>query len=296
MKVKTSSNSQKAFERFKKNKAAIFSFWVLIALILIAVLAPWISPYPFDEQNIDFILEAPNFQFWLGTDSLGRDMLSRLMYGARVSLSIGIVTALISLVVGSIYGAISGWFGGWIDTLMMRFIDTLYGLPGLVLLILVKVFFDSIDLVSNPELKSITGILLALSLFGWMSLARLVRAQVLQAKALPFVEASGAMGASSFRILTLHIFPNILGPIIVLLTFQIPSNILAESFLSFIGLGLQPPYSSWGVLANEGWRSMQTYPHLIASPSVMLFLVMLSFNFLGDALRDALDPKSQKKV
>ncbi|MBE8162814.1 MAG: ABC transporter permease [Bdellovibrionaceae bacterium] len=281
-------------KEIKKNKTAIASFFLIIFLFIIGLLANYVAPYSFDKQHIDFILSPPSSTFFLGTDSLGRDLFSRLIYGARISLTIAIVTAIISLIGGVVYGAISGWFGGWVDSIMMRFVDVLYSIPTLVLLILVKVIFDSLNTFENPELRALSGILLSLSILGWMSLARVVRGQVLQAKSLAFVESAQALGFSSFRIVLKHIIPNILGPIMVLITFQVPSNILFESFLSFIGLGLQPPFSSWGVLASEGWRSMRTYPHLILFPGIMLFFTMLAFNFLGDGLRDALDPKLKR--
>lgn len=258
-----------------------------------AVFAPVLAPYSFETQDVSRLLFAPDWHDWLGTDSLGRDVLSRIVYGARMSMSVGFLTALFSLIVGGIYGAVADWAGGWVDSVMMRIIDILYAIPDLVLLILVTVVFNSVKIFENPELKALTGIFLALSIVGWVSLARLVRGQVLQAKELLFVESAISLGASNSRILFRHIFPNILGPIIVMLTFQVPSNILYESFLSFIGLGLQPPYSSWGVLANDGWHSIG-YPHLILFPGAALFITMLAFNLLGDGLRDAFDPKLRK--
>lgn len=283
------------WKRLRRNRVAVASAIFIAVLCLIAILAYQLSPYPFDEQFMDNILALPSQKFLFGTDSLGRDMLSRLIHGARMSMAVGIVTAIISLFVGAAYGAISGWVGGRVDAVMMRLIDILYAVPTLVLLILVKVIFDSIPLFSNPELKALTGMLLALSVVGWVTLARMVRGQVLQVKQMVYIEAAQALGASGPRIVMRHIFPNILGPIIVILTFQIPSNILYESFLSFLGLGLQPPYSSWGVLANEGWRSLRSYPHLIISPGIALFTAMLAFNLLGDGLRDAFDPQMKDR-
>ena len=259
-----------------------------------AILAPWISPYSFETQNIDRALMSPNMTNLLGTDSLGRDMLSRIIYGARMSMSVGIFTAIFSLIIGGLYGAISGWMGGWVDAVMMRVIDILYAIPSLVLLILVGVVFNSVNIFENPELKALTGIFLALSVVGWVSLARLVRGQVLQVREMLYVEGARAIGASGWRIVARHIGPNILGPIIIMLTFQIPSNILFESFLSFIGFGLQPPFSSWGVLANDGWKA-KSYPHLIIYPGLALFVTMLAFNLLGDGLRDAFDPKLKSR-
>lgn len=285
------SLQQEAWDRLRKNNVAMVSAILIVIVCGVALMAPLLAPFPFDEQFLDRVLAAPDGRHLLGTDSLGRDMLSRLIYGARVSMAVGIITAIVSLVIGTMYGAISGWFGGWIDSVMMRFIDILDSMPPLVLLILMKVVFDALDIISNPELKALTSILLALSLVGWVSLARVVRGQVLQVKQMAYVEAARSMGAKGHRIVIQHILPNILGPIIVMLTFQIPSNILSESFLSFLGLGLQPPFSSWGVLANDGWRSLTSYPHLMISPGVAIFIAMLAFNLLGDGLRDAFDPQ-----
>lgn len=281
----------RAYRRFVKNKAAVVSVFFLIFIALMGAFAELVAPYSFETQNIDRVLEPPSGAYFFGTDSLGRDLFSRIIYGARMSMSVGILTAVVSVIIGGIYGAISGWVGGWIDTLMMRAIDILDAIPSLVLLILVGIVFTSYQPFENPELRALTGILFALSVVGWVSLARLVRGQVLQARELLFVEGAIAMGATPSRILLRHIAPNILGPVVVMLTFQIPSNILFESFLSFVGLGLQPPFSSWGVLANDGWRAKSS-PHLIIFPGVALFLTMLAFNLFGDGLRDALDPKS----
>jgi oligopeptide transport system permease protein len=292
-KNKRKSNSLWAdgLRRLKKNKVAVGSAWLVFVICLIGLFAEQLAPYPFDEQYIKHVLEPPSSRFWLGTDNLGRDLFSRLIFGARMSMAVGIFTAIISLVLGTIYGAISGWVGGYVDSIMMRIVDILYSIPTLVLLILVKVIFDSVTLFENPEFRALTGILAALSVVGWVTLARVVRGQVLQVKQLSYVESARALGARGHWIVIRHVFPNILGPIVVLLTFQIPSNILFESFLSFLGLGLQPPYSSWGVLANEGWKSLRTYPHLMIAPGVALFVSMLAFNLFGDGLRDAFDPQ-----
>ncbi|MCB0341814.1 MAG: ABC transporter permease [Bdellovibrionales bacterium] len=285
-----------AYRRLKANKASIVSAVIIYILCIIALLANYVAPYSFSDQYMDKILVGPTPEHWLGTDSLGRDMLSRIIYGARMSMAVGILTAIISLVIGLVYGAISGWVGGRVDAMMMRFVDILYAIPTLVLMILVKVVFDSVNVFTNPELKALTSILLALSVVGWVQLARVVRGQVLQVKQMAYVEASRALGGSSVGIVFRHVLPNILGPIVVLLTFQIPANILYESFLSFIGLGLQPPYSSWGVLASEGYKLIRSYPHVIISPGVAIFVAMMAFQFFGDGLRDALDPKLRGKV
>ncbi len=281
------------WRRMTRNRGAVVSLYFIGFICLVAILAPWISPFSFETQDIDRALMGPNGINWLGTDSLGRDMLSRIIYGARMSMAVGIMTAVFSLAIGGLYGAVSGWLGGWVDAVMMRIIDILYAIPSLVLLILVGVAFNSVKLFENPEIKALSGIFLALAVVGWVSLARLVRGQVLQVREMLYIESARALGASGSRIVWRHIFPNILGPIIVMLTFQIPANILFESFLSFIGLGLQPPYSSWGVLANDGWRA-KSYPHLILFPGLALFLTMLAFNLLGDGLRDAFDPKIKR--
>lgn len=284
-----------AYKRLKKNKGAVGSAYVIIALFAISLAAPWITRFTFDEQDMSRILVGPNSINWLGTDSLGRDLLSRIIYGGRISMTVGVVTALISLAIGTVYGAISGWIGGRVDAVLMRLIDTLQSIPELVLLILVMVQFDAMNFFTNPELRALAGIITALAITGWAGVARIVRGQVLQTKQMLFVEAATALGASGTVIIFRHILPNILGPIIVTLTFQIPANVLYESFLSFIGLGLQPPFSSWGVLAAEGWRSLKTYPHLIIYPGIALFVSMLAFNLFGDGLRDAFDPKMKNR-
>lgn len=285
-----------AWRRLKKNRAAVYSGYFILALCFVALFAEVLAPYSFEEQNMDRILDTPSAQHWLGTDDLGRDLFSRLIFGAQMSMAVGIFTAIISLAMGVIYGAISGWIGGRLDALMMRVVDILDSIPTLVLLILVKIFFDAVNIFDDPKMRALTGVLMALSVFGWIMLARVVRGQVLQVKESLFVEAAQALGAPSLWVVIRHVLPNILGPIIVVLTFQIPSNIMFESFLSFIGLGLQPPYSSWGVLANAGWKTIKSYPHLIIAPGCALFFTMLAFNLLGDGLRDAFDPKMRGRM
>ena len=283
---------RRVWQIFRLHRVAFVSLVAIVFISFVSLLAPWVAPYSFDEQ-LGRILLSPCPRHWLGTDSLGRDILSRLIYGGRISMTVGVVTAIISMILGTLYGALAGWAGGLTDALMMRAIDILYSIPSLVLLILIKVIFDSLPF-ENTELKALTGIIMALSVVGWVTLARVVRGQVLQAKERLYVEAARCMGGGMWRILFRHIFPNILGIIIVLLTFQIPANILFESFLSFLGLGLQPPYSSWGVLAEEGWKSLTTYPHLTLAPSVALLVTMMAFNLLGDGLRDILNPGPAK--
>lgn len=275
----------------KKNKLALVCAYFIGFVCLVALTAKWISPYSFEEQNISRILEGPSLSHIMGTDKLGRDLFSRVIYGSRMSMAVGVITAIISLLLGAFFGAISGWFGGWVDAIIMRTVDIAYSIPSLVIMILVKVIFDSLDLFTHPELRALTGTLIALSIVGWVTLARLVRGQVLQVKSMLYIEAGRAIGLKNGHLLLKHVFPNILGPVIVMLTFRIPANILFESFLSFIGLGLQPPYSSWGVLASDGADLLESYPHLIIFPGAALFLTMMAFQLLGDGLRDAFDPK-----
>ncbi len=281
-----------SWKRLKANKIALICGVFILFNLFVAAFSHWLTPYPFDKQNTDLIFASPSFQHWLGTDDLGRDVFSRLIRGTRISLVLGIVSSLLSLVLGVLYGSLSGWIGGRMDAVMMRILDILYSIPILILIILVKIIFESLLDIENPELKAFVGILAALSISGWMNLGRVVRGQVLQLKTMLYVESARALGAGNFSIIARHVFPNMIGPIIVLLTMQMPINILAESFISFLGLGLQPPYSSWGTLANEGWRTLRDYPHLMIAPGVALFLACLAFNLLGDGLRDALDPSS----
>lgn len=270
------------------------SFIVFVSVL--ALFAPWIAPYLFYEQFPDKILQSFSTEHWLGTDHLGRDLLSRIIFGARMSMAIGIFTTILSALLGISYGLISGWLGGVVDRILMRGIDIMHSIPTLVLLILVKVIFDSLNIVSDPEKKALLGTLIALTLISWFSLARVVRAQVLQVKEHLYIEATKSLGVPSWRVILFHILPNIISPIVILLTYQIPSNILFESMLSFLGLGLQPPFSSWGVLIDDGWRSLSTYPRLTIAPGLMLFLTMVAFNLFGDGLRDIFDIKMNQNL
>jgi len=268
----------------KQHKAAWVSFGFIVIVGLMAIFADQLTAFSYDHQNIEAQLQLPNATHWMGTDSLGRDLFSRIVYGARMSLAVGLLTALIAMTLGTLVGALAGYRGGWIDMLLMRIVDLFYIFPSLLSAILLTVLLG----------RGFVGILLALGLTAWVAQARLVRNQVLQAKQMDYVESARAMGVQDWRIVLFHILPNILGPMIVSLTFQIPTNIMSESFLSFIGLGLQPPYSSWGTLANEGFRAMKSYPHLMIFPGLALFFTMLAFNYLGDGLRDGLDPRGQR--
>lgn len=272
--------------RFIHNHSRIIICGGFILLVCVGALAaPWLAPYPFDQQDTHTILQGPGSHHWMGTDRLGRDLFSRLLYGARVSMAVGIFTAMIAVLFGTIYGAVSGYAGGRTDNMMMRFVDLVYSLPDLLLIILITVTIG----------RGVLGIFLALSLVSWVTVARIIRGEVLKLREFSYVEAARAVGASRSRILFLHILPNTLGILIVTLTFRIPAAILAESTLSFIGLGIAPPFASWGSMASEGWSAMKFYPHLILFPSLILFLTMVAFNVLGDALRDVLDPEHRPK-
>lgn len=267
-----------------KSKTALISLIFLIIISVMAILAPVVTQYSYEEQNISQRLEPPSTQHWMGTDTLGRDVYSRIVYGARMSLAVGVCTAVFALLIGTFTGAIAGYFGGWSDRLLMGVVDIFYIFPSILLAILLTLLFG----------RGFTGILVAISLTAWVTQARLVRGQVIQAREMTYVEAARAMGIGNLAIVARHILPNLWGPIIVSLTMQIPSNIMAESFLSFIGLGLQPPFSSWGTLANEGFRAMKSYPYLIIFPGTVLFVTMVAFNYLGDGLRDLLDPSGKR--
>ncbi len=265
--------------------SAQWSAGFILLAVLGAVLAPWIVPYSFETQDTLNTLAGPSASHWMGTDYLGRDLFSRLVYGARVSLFIGVMTTLIALVIGTVYGAVSGYVGGRTDSVMMRLVDVVFALPDLLMIILIMVVLG----------RGLTGIFLALTMVSWVTVARLVRGEVLRIKEFTFVEAARALGSSHARIIFLEILPNLWGVLIVTLTFRIPVAILAESTLSFIGLGIAPPFSSWGSLANDGWTAIKFYPHLILFPSLAIFLTILSFNFLGEGLRDIMDPHRAQK-
>lgn len=270
-----------ARSRLFRNKVAVISLCFILTVAAIALLADLIAPFSYESQNVLNRLAPPGWKNWMGTDILGRDLLSRVIYGARMSLAVGTITAFCSLIIGTIYGAISGYIGGRVDNVMMRIVDILYTFPSLLLIILITLLFG----------KGVIGIFVALTIVGWVSVSRIVRGQVLQVKEMAFVEAARSIGTGHTIIVFKHILPNMMGPIIVTLTFEIPAAILSESFLSFIGLGLKPPFSSWGTLANDGFQAFKSFPNLIIFPGLAIFFTVVSFNLLGDGLRDALDPK-----
>ena len=255
----------------------------LFIIFLVSLLAPWVAPYSYQEQDTLNILAFPGMDHFLGTDRLGRDLLSRMIYGARVSLFVGVFSTLIALVIGTVYGTISAYVGGKTDNLMMRVVDVVFALPDLLMIILITVLMG----------RGVIGVFIALTMVSWVTIARLVRGEVLRIKEYPFILAAKALGASHFRIMLREVFPNILGILVVTLSFRIPVAILAESTLSFIGLGIAPPASSWGTLASDGWTAIKFYPHLILFPSLAIFFTILSFNFMGEGLREYLDPRAQ---
>jgi len=263
----------------RRNRIAGLALAGLLLISTLSAIAPWVTRQSYEVQSISERLQGPSAAHWMGTDSLGRDLYSRILYGGRLSLLVGLSTGLFALLLGTATGAMAGLWGGWTDALLMRTVDAFAIFPATLLAILLGIFLG----------RGVFGILLAIGLTAWVTQARLVRGQVLQAREFPYVEAARAIGVTRPLIFLRHILPNLWGPILVSLTMQIPTNIMAESFLSFIGLGLQPPYSSWGTLASEGFRAMRSYPHLILFPGGVLFLTLLAFNYLGDGLRDLLD-------
>jgi oligopeptide transport system permease protein len=269
------------------NRLLPISALFLLIVISAAVVGPWLSSYTVGGLEAARLLEPPSATHWMGTDGLGRDLLIRVLYGARVSLTVGLGTAAIALIIGTTYGLISGFKGGSWDNAMMRIVDLFYGLPDMLVFILLSLVFG----------RNIGGLLIALGLVSWVRFARIARGQVLQAKEFLFVESAYSLGASRGRILSRHILPNIVGPILVTLTFSIPSAMLAESTLSFIGIGINDPYSawgtSWGTLVQDGYRAMRSYPHVIAFPAAAIFFTILSLNILGNRLRDIFDPRQR---
>ncbi|TCI26546.1 ABC transporter permease [Exiguobacterium sp. SH3S2] len=304
---------QDAWLRLKKNKAAIVSLSIILILVLLALFGPMLSARDAYEQNISQAKLPPkvtglewagfdgmanlggrdiNFyeqknveeNFWFGTDYLGRDLWSRVWEGTRISLFIGLMAAIIDTVIGVAYGGVSAYFGGRIDNIMQRIVEILTGVPNLILIILFILIFD----------PGVFTIILAMAITGWIGMSRLVRGQILKLKNQEFVLAARTLGASSNRLIFKHLIPNTLGAIIITLMFTIPSAIFFEAFLSFIGIGLQPPQASLGTLINDGYKELRTFPYLLVIPSIIIVLLMVSFNLLADGLRDAFDPKMRK--
>lgn len=273
-----------AFVRLRKNRMAMAGLGFLIVLIILCLLTPWIAPYGYEEQNLRLGASAPSAAHWLGTDTLGRDMLTRILYGGRISLMVGIIATAMALMIGVTYGAIAGYFGGRVDAVMMRIVDTMYALPFMIFIILLMVVFG----------RNLLLLFLAIGAVEWLTMARIVRGQVLSIRQQEYIEAAVSLGLGPGTIIRRHVLPNVLGPIIVYTTLTIPSVMLLEAFLSFLGLGIQPPQSSWGVLISYGVDSMEEYPWLLIFPGLALAMTLFALNFLGDGLRDALDPKAYK--
>lgn len=273
-----------AWARLKRNHLAIFGLSVLMFTALVCLLTPWIAPYGYEEQNLALGATPPSWQHWLGTDPLGRDLLTRIMYGGRVSLAVGLIATSVALVIGVTWGAIAGYAGGRVDTIMMRIVDIIYALPFMIFVVLLMVVFN----------RSLLLLFLAIGAVEWLTMARIVRGQVQSLKQLEFVEAAISIGLPRSTIIARHIIPNALGPVIVYATLTVPSVMLLEAFLSFLGLGIQPPQSSWGLLISAGVESMEEYPWLLIFPGLVLSIVLFSLNFLGDGLRDALDVRASK--
>jgi len=273
-----------AWIKLRKNRLALIGLGLLVFLCVISLLTPWIAPYGYEEQNLLMGAQPPSAEHWLGTDVFGRDMLTRIMWGGRVSLMVGFIATAVALAIGVIYGAVAGYVGGRVDAVMMRLVDILYALPFMIFIILLMVVFG----------RNLLLLFFAIGAVEWLTMARIVRGQVMSLRKQEFVEAAHSLGLSQWIIIRRHIIPNTLGPVIVYTTLTIPSVMLLEAFLSFLGLGIQPPQSSWGLLINYGVETMEEYPWLLIFPGIALSLTLFALNFLGDGLRDALDPRTAK--
>ena len=280
--MNNSSLWQDAIRRLIQNRAAMIGGITVLILIILAIFAPWIAPYSYSYQNLDLGASPPSAEHLLGTDVLGRDLLSRLLYGARISLLVGFVATGVALVIGVSWGIVAGYFGGRVDSVMMRIVDVLYGLPFIIFIILLMVIFG----------RNIWLLFAAIGAVEWLTMARIVRAQVIGLKNQEFVQAAQVMGVGNLSMFRRHILPNILGPIAVYATLTIPQVMLLEAFLSFLGLGIQPPMSSWGTLIRYGVESMEEHYWLLIYPGLTFTITLFALNFFGDGLRDALDPKT----
>ncbi len=276
-----------AMARFRRHRAAMASLWVLGAITVLAALVPEFWPNRLDEVNWDYIQSPPTTEniLWFGTDVNGRDMFSRTFYGARISLTIGVLTTLVALIIGVLYGAIAGYRGGAVGDVMMRVVDVLYSLPTLFFVIILVTIFGNNFLL----------IFICIGAVEWLTLARIVRGQTLSIREKEYVESALAAGLSTPTILLKYIIPNVIGPVIVYVTLLIPINIIVESYLSFLGLGVQEPFTSWGRLISQGADEIGTAPWLLIIPAAFLVITLFCFNFIGDGLRDSLDPKDHHR-
>ncbi|MCQ2596434.1 MAG: ABC transporter permease [Treponema sp.] len=279
---KTFFQSVKA--EFKKNKRAIFGLTVLIIVFLLAIFGPMFSPYSYDEQNMALRNAGPSAAHWFGTDKMGRDIFVRILYGARISLGVGMVAALVNLIIGTIYGGIAGYVGGKVDMVMMRIVDILYSVPSMLYIVLIMLWLGA----------GVGSIILGISITCWLGMAQIVRSEVRSLKQQEFTTAAFVLGASSKRILIKHLLVNAMGPIIVNVTLQIPQAIFTEAWLSFLGVGISAPKASWGTLCEAARELIQVYPMQTIYPLVAICITIISFNFVGEGLERALDPKRKR--
>ena len=273
-----------AWRRLRRNHLAVFGMCTLCMMMVLVIVGPWLSPYSYETQDRDLGAVGPSVSHWFGTDTLGRDLFTRILYGGRISLMVGFAATAVSLSIGVLYGAVAGFARGRTDAVMMRTVDILYTMPFTVVVIILTVYIG----------KSIVLLFMAIGALEWLTMARIVRGQVVSLREKEFIEAAEIMGLRRRRIILRHLIPNALGPIIVYTTLTIPAVMLLEAFVSFLGMGVQAPMSSWGVLIRDGADTMQEYPWMLIFPSIALSLTLFSLNFLGDGLRDALDPRIAK--
>lgn len=285
--ITTTSHSPRyqVIRQFRRNKLAVLGLLMLFALCLLALLTPWIAPYSPEEIDLYQVQTAPNNKHWLGTDELGRDLLSRLLYGSRVSLAVGLVATIIGIIIGTILGAIAGYYGGVVDNVIMRFVDVMLSFPTLFLLIILAAYLRT----------TVLGIIIIIAVTSWMGVARLVRAEFLALKEQEFATAAIVLGVSNRRIIYKHLLPNALAPVIVSGTLQVGYAIIYESALSYLGIGIQPPTASWGNMLTNAQSYIWTSPWLAFWPGFFIFITVLAINFVGDGLRDALDPRLKGK-
>lgn len=280
----SSSLWRDAWHRLRRNHMAVFGLVMTLTLAGLSLAGPWLSPYGYEEQNLALGPTPPGAAHWLGTDVLGRDLLTRMLHGGRISLSVGLLATAVSLCIGVLYGAIAGYVGGRLDAVMMRLVELIYTIPFTIFVILLMVLFG----------RQFLLLFVAIGAVEWLTMARIVRAQVMAVKRQEFIEAAVALGLRRRVILLRHLIPNATGPILVYATLTVPMVMLLEAFLSFLGLGVPPPMSSWGVLIKEGAEVMREFPWLLIFPGSVFALTLLSLNFLGDGLRDALDVRAAK--
>ena len=305
---KPSSLWSDAWRRLRRNKLAVAGLVIIAALVIVAVFGPWLSPYDFLSQNLDLRNQPPSAAHWLGTDDLGRDVMSRLIYGARTAFMVAVGVTIIAVLIGVVLGAIAGFYGGWFDRFVMWFTDITMSVPQLLLVVVINAslkqpisqwmearYLETFNpIYRNTQIIDFVLVFGAMALITWPSYARLVRAQVLSVRQRPYVTAARAMGLTNRLILTRYVLPNAMGPLIVAVSAGLGTAMVLESAFSFLGVGVTPPTPSWGNMISDGLRVWTNYPHLLAAPAAVLAVVTVAFNFLGDGLNDALNPKGQK--